>query len=297
MTNSFRIEASEMQAWHESLAGRLEVRGVPAIAKELEAHLAKKGADGTVIVSRHQLFTWAEALQGAASRDTRGPSAGAPVSLAQIVADMRSILSGKPQTPAAAPPRAPAYAPPAYAPPAYPPPAYAPAAPASSAPVAYTRPPAVVYGAPSGPTAPAGGGALVTGPALAGATRDIIRTARSDLFISSPWETGIETLIADIVALPPDVRVHILSRRPAQETPAYHQAMDQLGRRRAVTAFSPHIQTRMIVQDDTRALVGAASIPGAASREAAILLHDRASVAAARAHIERAHKEASGAQR
>lgn len=285
MTNSFRIEATELQGWHAALAARMELRGVPAIAKEIEAHLAKKDADGSVVVTRHQLFTWAEALQGVAQRDTRGASAGVALSIPQIVADMRGILGGKPVEAAIA----------RGAPSTEPAPLPAAPVPASSRP-AYAPPPAVVYGAPSSASGGAGG-SVVSGAQLGEAARDLIRSARTDLFVISPWDTGLETLVADIAALPPNVRVLIVSRRPAQDTPAYHQGLDQLGRRRAVTAFSPHIQTRMIVQDDARALVGAASVPGPASREVGVVISDRATVAALRAQFERTHSEAAGPQR
>lgn len=268
MTNSFRIEADEVRAWHEAAAKRVDVRGVAALAKELEAHVARREPDGTVVVSRHQLFTWAEALQGASSR---GAS-----ELAGPAGEMRAILGGKPVGPAS--PALARAVPPVIAP------AFLPAAPV---PV-----PSVVY-AGSG-AGSAGGVRLVSGAELAAIAREMVRGARGELFISSPWATGVETLLADVVALPPAVRVLIVSRRPEREDAAFHQAMDQLGRRRAITAFSNHIQTRIIVQDDERALVGAASIPGAASREAGILLTDRAAVAAVRAHFARVHEEAAG---
>lgn len=279
MSNSFRIEASELASWHSALAARMELRGIPAIAKEIEAHLARKEGDGTVVVTRHQLFTWAEALQGAVSRDQRPASAGAALSLQQVVADMRAILSGKPA--AATPPAASGAATYARAPVATLP---APALP-------YTQPPAVTYGAP----APSIGGArIVSGTELAATVRELIRGARSEVCISSPWVTGMETLVADVAALPPAVRVLIVSRRPDRDDGAFHQAMDQLGRRRAVTAFSNHIQSRLIIADGERALVGAASIPGPVSREVAVLITDRGLVLALRAQFEKAHDEAAG---
>lgn len=288
MSNSFRVDASEVQGWHARLASRMDLRGVPAIAKEIEAHLAKKDADGTVVVTRHQLFTWAEALSGAAARDTQG-------TVAPVVADMRAILTGKPAGSVAGHP-------PASAPAPASPSAFAPA-PASAwsasapAPVTYQSAPPVTYVS-SGAAALAGpggaGGRVVSGNDLANGIRELLRGAQSEVCISSPWVTGIETLVADIVATAPQVRVLIVSRRPDKDEPAFHKAMDQLGRRKAITAWSTHIQTRYVIADGKAAIVGAASIPIAASREAGVAITDPATVAALRAHFDRCHVEAAG---
>lgn len=283
MSNSFRIDESELRTWHQVLAPRMDVRGVAAIAKELEAHLSKKEQDGTVVVSRHQLFTWAEALQGASMRDGSG-------ALPAVVADMRAILGGKPAGGAPAtgfvPPRAVDVAPSMFT-----------GAPPPTGQATYAPPPPVQYASTPVPPVMYGGGSstrFVAGPELADVVRDMVRSARSDLFLSSPWDTGMETLVGDLAQAQQGVRILIVSRRPAQEGASYHQAMDQLGRRKAITAFSPMIQTRMVIQDETRALVGAASIPGSVSREGAVLLTDRAAVAAVREHFLRVHGEASG---
>lgn len=306
MSNSFRIEASEMQAWHAALASRIELRGVPAIAKELEAHLMKKGEDGAVVVTRHQLFTWAEALAGAAARDPRGSAAGAQLSLAQVVADMRSILTGKPTGEAAlgAPGSrttlasgAAGIAPVGPLPgilgsgAAQPPPAvtYAPA----STSAWNTSAPAPVTYVPSGASA-GPGGRVLTGNDLANAVRELLRGAQTEICLSSPWVTGVETLVADIVATAPQLKILIVSRRPDKDDPGFHKAMDQLGRRKAITAWSLHIQTRYVIADGKAAIVGAASLPGPASREAGIAITDPATVAALRAHFDRCHVEAAG---
>lgn len=278
--NQFRIDESQLRSWHVAAAARTDVRGIAAVAKELEAHLARKDADGTIVVSRHQLFTWAEALQGAAAR-----GGGPPLQAA--CDDMRSVLAGRAS---GAPPAAPG---PASAPAAAfaMPPAPAPLA---TAPLSRQMPPAVQYVTPGAlPTPTLRGGALVATSELAATARELIRGATSELLVISPWATGLETLAADIAALPPTVQVRIVSRRPEREDAPYHQAMEQLGRRRTVTAFSGHIQTRMIVADGTRALVGAASIPPAMSREVGVLLTDAASAGAARAHFERVFSEAT----
>lgn len=279
MSNSFRIDASELLAWHDALSKRMDLRGVPAIAKEIEAHIARKDADGTVVVTRHQLFTWAEALSGAAARD------GGPA-IPPVVAEMRAILSGKPVTettrdikvaspglPIGGFPRPGQYA--HVTEPARP----------------MVGPPPVQY-ARQAPVPVAG--AVLSGAALADAVRATMRAATRELYLSSPWVTGIETLVTDIVDLPPAVRVLILSRRPERDDGAFHKAMDELGRRRAVTAWSPYVQTRMVIADDTRAIVGAASAPGANSREVGLLVTDAATIRELRAAFERAHIEAAG---
>lgn len=278
MSNSFRIDASELLAWHDALSKRMDLRGVPAIAKEIEAHIARKDADGTVVVTRHQLFTWAEALSGAAARD------GGPA-IPPVVAEMRAILSGKPVaestrdvrvgalpldlggTPAPQTVRVTEPARSMYAPPA----------------VEYARTAAT-------PAA----GSVLTGPALGEAIRQLVRSATRELYVSSPWATGVETMVGDITGLAPQVRVLLLSRRPERDDGAFHKAMDELGRRRAVTAWSPYVQTRMVIADDTRAIVGAASAPGANSREVGLLVTDAATIRELRAAFERAHIEAAG---
>lgn len=272
MSNSFRIEASELAAWHRAIAPRTELRGVPAIAKEIEAHLARKEPDGTVVVSRHQLFTWAEALQGASVRDASN-------ALPPVIAEMRAILSGKPAGTAQAPVVTAAAAPVALTP-----------APPSHARGMYSAPPPVSYTA-SGATS---GARVVSGAALGDAVRETIRGATRELYISSPWATGIETLVADVVATSPQVRVLILSRRPERDDGPFHQAMDQLGRRRAITGWSPFVQTRLVIADETRAIVGAASAPTNVSREVGLVVTDAATIRELRAHFERAHQEAAG---
>lgn len=272
MSNSFRIEESELRGWHAAVASRIDLRGVAAVAKEMEAHLARKEADGTVVVSRHQLFTWAEALQGASMRD-----ASAAGQLPRVVADLRSVLTGKPATPAQAPAPPPVQAP-AYA--SFPAPAPAPVPPVQYVPAgAATAPPARV----------------LVGADLASAVRELVRGAHTEVCVSAPWSTGVETLVHDLVALAPQVRVLVVSRRPDRDDPAFHHAMDLLGRRRAVTAFSGFLQTRMVVVDGQRAIVGAASVPNPAlSREVGVLVTEPATVGALRAAFQRAHDEAAG---
>lgn len=282
MNSSFRLEASELASWHAVLGQRMDLRGVPAIAKEVEAHLARKESDGTVVVSRHQLFTWAEALQGVAARDPGN-------AIAPVVAEMRSILSGKPASASERTFPAPSLGAPG--------PGTATGGPRSGQEMAttertrYAAPAPVTYArAPS----PSENARVLTGSALSDAVREIFRHATREVYVSSPWATGVETLLGDIRSLAPSIRVLLLSRRPERDDAAFHQAMDELGRRRAVTAWSPFIQTRMIVADDTRAIVGAASHPGNNSREVGVVITDAATVRELRAAFERAHAEAAG---
>lgn len=284
MTNSFRIDASEVRGWRAALGERMAMRGVPAIAKEMEAALATKSEDGTVVLSRHQLFTWTEALDGVAMRENDKP-------IANVVSDMRSILTGKIErtfrsTLIPLGPRAGAdeitvtETPPAR--------------------TGYVPPPPVVYSrnAASAPISTssvnAGASRALAGVDLTNAIMDVMGAAQRELYVASPWTTGVETLVNDLARLPPQVQVKIVSRRPEKDDAAFHQAMDQLGRRRAITAWSPFIQTRMMIADDTRAIVGAASLPGPASREIGVYVTDAATIAALRAHFERSHAEATG---
>lgn len=279
MSNSFRIDATELLAWHTALSKRMDLRGVPAIAKEIEAHIARKDGDGTVVVSRHQLFTWAEALQGAAARD------GGPA-LPPVIAEMRAILSGKPATEV---PRDAKVTNPGAPIGGHPQPGqHAQASePARSM---YATPP-VQYARTAATPAP---GSVLTGDALGDAVRQLILGATREVYVSSPWLTGVETIVTELTALPPQVRVLVLSRRPDRDDGPFHQAMDKLGRRRAVTAWSPYVQTRMIVADDARAILGAASVPGANSREVGLMVTDAATIRELRAAFERAHAEAAG---
>ena len=279
MTNSFRIDATELLAWHAVLAKRMVLRGVPAIAKEIEAHIARKDADGSVVVTRHQLFTWSEALQGAAARD-------AGSTLPPVVAEMRSILSGKPVAEVTRDAKVPSM--------------LVGEGPSSGQHAKVSEPARSMYSPPpvqySRSAATPAQGSVLSGPALADAARQLVRGATRELYVSSPWATGVETIVEDIIALPKEVKVLIVSRRPERDDAAFHQAMDKLGRRRAVTGWSPHIQTRMLIADDARAIVGAAGAPGANSREVGVMITDAATIRELRAAFERAHEEAAGAK-
>lgn len=292
MTTSFRIAEDEFRGWHDAVAARRELRGLAAVAKEMEAHLAK-AADAHVAVTRHQLFTWAEALQGAHTRDPRAASAGTALSLQQVVGDMRAVLAGRvePQPPASAASFAAATKAMGAAP-----------APATPAPFLGGEPvPSVVYQrAPEAAAAAAGAAGatgFVSGPEIASTVRSLIREARLELCIVAPWAAGLDTLVPDLLQTPPDVRILVVSRRPEKQDEAYHRALNQLGLRHVVTAFSPHLATRMVIQDRKRALVGAASIHAPSftqSREGALVTADPQAVARAKDHFDRLHAEASG---
>jgi hypothetical protein len=282
MTSGFRIDESQFRAWHAAAADRQALRGVAAVAKEMEAALARV-ADGHVAVTRHQLFTWAETLDGAASRDARAASAGAQLSLPQVVADMRSVLGGR-AAPASHAGQAQAQARGQGAPLPY----------VTRAP-AYAPPPAATYAAPMPEVATStgtfGSVRFVAGHEIPDAVRRVLRDAKDEVRVIAPWQTGMETLVADLVALPPNVKVRLLCRPPAQMDAAYHRALGDLGRRGAVTTLSPHLYTRMVVADRRALVVGAAS--ATASREGALVTSDAAAVAAAAAHFDRLVAEAA----
>lgn len=271
MTDAFRIPEEELRTWRDAARERAGLRGVAAVAAEMDAALARAGADGHAVVTRHQLFTWSQALQGAHARDPRAASAGVTLSLQQVAQDVSAVLAGR-----AAPARAPASAPARAASPAYAPPP----------PVEYARP------------ASSAGGAVevVAGAAITDAVRRLVRDARSELRAIAPWTAGLDSLAGELAQAAPQVRVLVISRRPEREDDHYHRAMGQLGHRRAVTAFSPLLYTRMLVQDEDRALVGAASAHPASfphSRETGVLVSDRAAVRALREHFDRLHEEAT----
>lgn len=287
MTSSFRIAEDEFRTWHEAVVAKRDLRGLAAVAKEMEAHLAK-AAEAHVAVTRHQLFTWAEALQGAATRDPRAASAGAALSLPQVVGDMRAVLAGRVDPPP--PEKASTFSAATMATAAAP-------APRTPAPYMSFEPvPDVVY-APPGDSRAGGATGFVSGAEIASTVRAMIREARLEICIVSPWGAGLETLVPDLLQTPKDVRILIVSRRPEKQDEAYHRQLNQLGLRHTVTAFSPHLATRMVITDRSRALVGAASIHAPSftqSREGAIVTSDPAVVARAKEHFDRLHAEASG---
>ena len=276
----------ELRAWHLSAQSRTSIRGVSAIAKEMESHL-RRASGGNVEVQRHVLFSWAEALEGAAAHDPRGATAGTQLSLPQVVADIRKNLGVTPPAGASAPP---AVAPPrrgfGRAPPPPAPPAPEPPAARESA--MDGRPaPSVVYAKGSGGGGATGGARFVRPGQTAEAARDLIRAAQNEVLVVSPWQFGLDTLVEELLRLPANVAMRLVTRRPDRDDPAYHRHMEQLTRRGAETRFSPFLQTRMIIVDGQSLLLGAASIApaGAPTREAALLVQDRAMAQQAREHF------------
>ena len=279
----------ELRAWHLAAQSRTGIRGVSAIAKEMESHL-RRASGGNVEVQRHVLFSWAEALEGAASHDPRGATAGTQLSLPQVVADIRKSLGVA--SPAASADAA------AAAPPSTrrafgraPPPSPAPAAPAPrESPMDGKPAPSVVY-AKGGA---AGGSARFVPPGeTAEAARGLLRAAQTEVLIVSPWQFGLDTLVDELLRLPASVAVRFVTRRPDRDDPAYHRQMEQLTRRGAEARFSQYLQTRMIVVDGQNLLLGAASIApaGAPTREAALLVTDRTAAQQAREHFARQFEE------
>lgn len=294
MSASLRIPQEMLKTWVDALLPRSDLRGAPAVAKEMEAFLGKAGSDGHVVIGRHQLFTWAETLQGVARR----APLGSPVQA--VVDELRAVLAGKDaggavasSTPprAAPPPSSYAYAPPPPAP-AYPPASsYAPpATPAAGAPVTYLKTPAA--------SATTGGGIrLVAEGELPAVVSSLLREARRELLVVSPWALGLETLVNDLTRTPPNVALRIVSRRADREDEAYHRALRDLQRRGADLVMSPFLHTRMIVADGEAVLVGAAGLPKPGfhvQREAALFTSDPKAVADARAHFLRILEEARG---
>lgn len=287
-TPTLTIPEDEFRAWHQAVEARIEMRGAPAIAKELEASL-KRASGGQVHVSRHQLFSWAESLEGIASRDPRRASAGAHLSLAQVVGDIRRVLSGGPST-GAAPPSPPADAPARHAAPAPLPVDEPDEAPAER--MGAAGPPPVMY-VKGGAAAPAGSIGFLAPGATGDAARRLLREARTEVLVISPWSFGLDTLAEDILALPESVAVRLVTRRPDKDDPAYHKHMERMTRRGAEVRFSPFLQTRMLIVDGQKLMLGAASVPpsGAPTREAALVVSDRVTAQQAREHFARQFEE------
>lgn len=281
--SSFRIPAEELSAWVARLAAWRGTKGVDAVLREIEDAAAKPAPDGHVVVTRHQLFSWAEALQGQA---VKLPLAGGDAARA-LSGEVRSYLTGQPAPGASAPPPTPAatYAPPPPAPVASGLSWEAPR-PAAAPPITYLRP----GGSTDAPR-------LVADRELAETVRSLVRNARQELLVVSPWRGGLDSLLADVLALPPGVAVRVLTRRPEPDDAAYHRALQDLARRKVDLATSPYLHTRMIVADAQTLLLGAASLPGpttTASREAALLTSDPKAVADARQMFANVQRELRG---
>lgn len=280
--SSFRLPSDVLVSWKNDLS---QHRGAAdETLQEMLRALQTEGPDGHVVLTRHQVFSWAQAVEGAARK-------GKP-QLQRVADDMRGYLRGD----AAATSPALGAAPPVVAPPS-PAPATSTSLPvASSAP--QPRPgdaPPVLYqraGAATGAPMPAGASRLVTERELGGFVQEMLREAKGEVILVSPWGLGLDTLANDLLQLPPNVVVKALTRRPPQEDEAYHRLMTQLRKRGFDIVFSNSIQTRLVVTDGARLLLGAASIPGPQSREAAVATTDAALVQAARENALRLIEDA-----
>ena len=278
MSASLRIPEDMIKTWVESLGPRTDLRGASAIAKEMEAALAK-AAEGYVVIGRHQLFTWGENLQGIARRAPLG-------SPAQTVADeIRSILSGREASPSA----------PAARPAGPPPPPSSRDWRPTPPPASLAAPPPVTYARGATPAGASGGAGVRLVTETAQVVGNVLREARRELLVVSPWTLGLETLVNDLVRTAPGVKLTIVSRRPEREDEAYHRALRDLQRRGAELVMSPFLHTRMLVADGEVLLLGAAGLPKPGvnvARESAILTSDAAAVGAAREHVLRIFQEA-----
>lgn len=300
--SSLRVPEEMVRAWVNALAPRTELRGVPAIAKEIEAALSK-ASDGHVVLGRHQLFTWGEALTGVARRL---PLGSAPQ---QVADEIKAVLAGRDATSSGASLSASASAS-APAAPAPPPSSrdWRPAAPAPSSGSTWSPPPPVTYqkssvaasSSSSGAGSSGGGLRLVPETETAATVAKMIREARRELLIVSPWAMGLETLVQELARVPPTVQVRVISRRPEREDESYHRAIADLQRRKVDYVMSPFLHSRLIITDAEVLLLGAAGLgkPGVdVAREASLLTSDQAAVQAARDHFHRVFEEARNGRR
>lgn len=276
MSQSLRLPADMIHGWLDLLGPHRGVRGIAPTALEMEALLNRKGADDHVVVPRSQLESWAKALEGA----VRLVPFSAASQVQDVLNDVRATMG----------------APPVAAPAGY---DYQPAAVRPATPT-----PSVTYA--SSPAAASSGYAPVQPPPLApgtrfvpenetpGTTEMLFKEAKQEILLVSPWITGVDSLMPYLDKLK-DVRVRIVTRKPEPEDSLFRESMTKLNQRGADVAFSPHLQTRMLVVDRARLYLGAASYVSPAfrrSREVAILTTERAVVDEAVRHFEKVHAEA-----
>lgn len=277
---TFQLSVDDMRAWSDALAPHRSQRGVDEVMLAMtDAMGAATG--GQVTVNRHQLWTWAQSLEGQA----RKLPLAAGEQVRNVAAAMQTILNGgtppKPATEAAMPP-APPTVPPSTATP--PPPVVYNARPVAPA---YVPPPPVTYLAPGAtPTTSAASTSarLVVDREIAGVVGQLLRDARQEVLIVSPWRAGLDTLADTLLTLPREVAVRALSRRPEPEDAEYHRKLPALRARGIDLVMSPHIHTRLVMIDRRTLLIGAASVPPAGatwSREMALLTSEPALVQAA----------------
>ncbi|GEM_PF-6048345 len=275
--NTFNLPAETLASWASRVAGFRGQKSVDEVLREMEGAAQKAGPDGKVALSRHQLWTWGESLQGLSAKL---PLAGADAARG-LAAEIRGILSGQPVAAPAPTPQAPSLATGLSW--------ETPKAPAAAA------PPPVTYVKP----APAASDLvrLVADRDLGSAVQGMIRGAKQEILVLSPWRGGMDTLLNDLVAVPPAVAIRLITRAPQPDDPAYHRALADLRRRGVDVAVSPYVHTRMVIVDAQTLLLGAASIPGPTvgySREVAILTTDPRSVADARLHFANVQRDVRG---
>jgi hypothetical protein len=269
--SSFRLPADVVAGWKEALSKERAVKGVEAILKEVLDVLLKEDTEGHVPVTRHQLFSWVQALQGLALKVP---------AFAGVADEMRAYMGQGPGAAGQGARDGPAPGAPATA--------ASTTAPAPGAPrVATAAPPPVVYtGAAAKTGAPASTAAtrIVTERELLDAVARLVREARSELVLVAPWSSGLDTLAKDLLAVTPGVMLRILTRRPPTDEVEYQRVMQELRRRDADVVLSNALHTRAIVVDGSRMLLGAAGLlPG--TREMALLTTDVSLVAPAREAI------------
>jgi phosphatidylserine/phosphatidylglycerophosphate/cardiolipin synthase-like enzyme len=133
---------------------------------------------------------------------------------------------------------------------------------------------------------------------LGATVQGLLRGARQEVLVLSPWRGGVDTMLAEILALPDAVAVRVITRAPQPDDPSYHRALNDLRRKGVDLAVSPYVHTRMVIVDAQTLLLGAASVPGpstAYSREVAILATDAKTVNDARLHFATVQREVRGA--
>src|SRR5438477_5892384 len=87
--SSFRLPSDVVGHWRDALSAQRAVKGVDPVLKEVLDVLLHEGPDAHVVVTRHQLYSWALALDGVAQR-------GGGATVAGVAADMRSYLGAAP---------------------------------------------------------------------------------------------------------------------------------------------------------------------------------------------------------
>jgi len=277
---SLRLPSKTVEGWKDALIQNRAVRGVEPVLKELLDALLAQSPDGVVPVERHRLFSWAEALRGAA---TRAEPTG-EAKLTAVAAEMSSAMNDT-HAPGAQAQGAQALG--AVPPPTAPPP---------TAPQP-TAPPAVVYqsawaASPPGAVASSAAVRLVTEKEIPQLQAQLLRDARSEVIVVAPWNAGLDGMARDLLALPPSVAIRIVTRRAQVEDEPWYRAVQDLRRRNVDMVMSPLLHTRCVIVDGQRMLLGAAGTPPNLSKEMAVLVTDAALVSEARMNVGRLWAEA-----